>query len=116
MQNTDNMKELFTTYVGEFLTMLTAVFGGWFYKKKKESVTNHNSSIDHGARAVNIYKEALEDLGICYEKKYKNIITLYESSEQLLRNEIMELKNKIKILRKENISLKRRIEDLKKQL
>ena len=115
MQNTDNMKELFTTYVGEFLTVLTAGFGGWFYNRKKDSNNNHNAAIDHGARAVNIYKEALEDLGICYEKKYKNIITLYESREQLLRNEIMELKNKIKILRKENISLKRRIEDLKKQ-
>lgn len=110
------MKDFFTTYTGEFLTALTAGFGGWFFGRKKQAVEIKSSEIDNGAKAVNLYKETLDDLGFRYEQKYKDVVALYDSREKLLRDEITMLKNKIKMLRQENISLKRRVGELEKQL
>jgi hypothetical protein len=110
------MKDFFTSYLGELLTVIIAGFGGWFFGRKKQAVEIQSTEIDNGAKAVNLYKETLDDLGVRYEQKYKDVVALYESREKLLRDEIIMLKNKIKMLRQENISLKKRSGELEKQL
>lgn len=110
------MKDFFTTYVGEFLTALTAGFGGWFFGRKKQNAEITSAEIDNEIKLSDYYKTMLDDLGNRYEQKYKDVVALYESREKLLRDEITMLKNKIKMLRQENISLKRRVGELEKQL
>lgn len=110
------MKALFIEYCGQLITVIIAGFGGWFFGRKKQAVEIQGTEIDNGAKAVNLYKEALDDLGLRYEQKYKYVVNLYESREKLLRDEISMLKNKIKMLRVENISFKKRIGELENQL
>ncbi len=111
-----NMKEFITSYIGEFISVVIAGFGGWFFGRKKQNAEVTSAEIDNEIKLSDYYKTMLDDLGSRYEQKYKDITALYESREKLLRDEITMLKNKIKILRQENISLKKRISELEKEV
>lgn len=110
------MKEFLTSYIGEFLTAIIAAFCGWFFSRRKQRAEVNSSEIDNGAKAVNLYKETLDDLGNRYEKKYQDIVALYNNREKLLRDEIAMLKSKLKMLKQENISLKKRVSELETQI
>lgn len=110
------MKEFLTSYLGEFISVVIAGFGGWFFGRKKQNAELKSAEIDNEIKLSDYYKILLDDLGSRYEEKYKDIAALYDSREKLLRDEITMLKNKIRILRQENISLKNRISELEKEV
>lgn len=78
-----------------------AIFGGigallmWFPNRKKQQVEVDTTEIDNGSKVVALYKDALDDLEIRYENKYKhleemskNIEKLFEKKEAILLQEI----------------------------
>jgi hypothetical protein len=69
--------------------------GGWFWTRKKTDAEATGSEIDNGTKVVDLYKAAMDDLGVRYEEKYqhvqelsKNISDLFESKEKTLIQEI----------------------------
>lgn len=59
------------------------------------------------------YKVMLDDLGARYEKKFQEIVGMYDKKVQMLEDEIKLLKRKIFNLEKENKELLNRLKDEK---
>lgn len=89
------MFEVITPWINEFIFGIIGMLIVWFPNRKKQTVEVNTVEIDNGSKVVTLYKDALEDLGNRYEKKYldvesqaKNIATLFENREKLLLQEI----------------------------
>jgi hypothetical protein len=89
------MFELISPYLSEGFSATLAALVAWFFTRKKQNVEVTTTEIDNGAKVVDLYKSALDDLSIRYENKYKhveemskNISDLFDSKEKTLLQEI----------------------------
>lgn len=102
------MNEIIIGVVGVFTTFFATYFTFLFAKSKytqeveklKVEVLAAQKStetidIENGSKVVDLYKDALDDLGIRYEEKYKhvdemskNISNLFDAKEKTLLQEI----------------------------
>lgn len=94
--------------IGGFLTK----GGEWIFNRHTVEEDVKAKEIDNEVKLADYYKTMLDDLGDRYEKKYSDIVSLYESKEKVLRDEIILLKSKVGMLKKENAELRKRIAEL----
>lgn len=102
----------------ELYIALAAAGGGiltqsanWFFGKKKNNAEVKGKEIDNEIKLSEYYIKMLDDLSIRYEKKYKDIVMLYERKERILQDEITLLNRKVKMLKQENNELRRKIKE-----
>lgn len=86
----------------------------WFFVRREKQEDVKGKEIDNEVKLADYYKIMLDDLSKRYETKYTDIVTLYESKEKILKDEITLLNRKISDLKKENIALRKRIKELEK--
>ncbi|SNA83435.1 conserved hypothetical protein [Flavobacterium psychrophilum] len=96
------MYQTLQPYLSEFFTAVIGAFVAWFFTRKKQEVDVKKqeadvttTDIDNGAKVVDLYKSAMDDLGVRYEEKYKhiaemskNISDLFDAKEKVLLQEI----------------------------
>lgn len=89
------MYEIIKPYLGEAFTALVVGLPTWYLTKRKNNAEVSTTEIDNGAKVVDLYKSALDDLPARYEEKYKhveemadNVEKLFEKKEALLLQEI----------------------------
>ncbi len=107
-----------------FIGILGFIFGGggfvmWFLERKKYSevvaglkAENESKELENDKTVINIYKEGLDDLGVRYEAKYKDLVNTYDRKVKLLEEEILLKERIISNLKRENRDLKRTIREL----
>lgn len=67
--------------------------------------------INNSGKVVDLYKQALDDLAVRYEKKFEEISGLYERKIKVLEDEIKLHKRMVLSLKKENASLRRQLKE-----
>lgn len=89
------MYEIIQPYLDNAVTGFIGGFLGWFFTRKKLNAEVTTTEIDNGAKVVDLYKSALDDLSVRYEDKYKhveemskNISDLFDAKEKTLLQEI----------------------------
>lgn len=89
------MIDFISPYFGELFSALIAGFFGWFFTKRKQNADATSTEIENGSKVVQLYKDALDDLPLRFEDKYKhleemalNIEKLFEKKELILMQEI----------------------------
>jgi len=112
------MNEVYISLVGGAATFL-AGFTGWFWGRRKSDaealtieVDAKGKEIDNEIKLSSTYKDMLDDLGTRYEKKYSDIVALYEQKASIMQDEINLLKSKNKMLTQENTALRKKIKEL----
>jgi len=94
---------------------LTTVSAYIFARRKTRAealdieVRSKTTEIENDIRISDYYKVLLDDLTDRYEKKYKELVTLYENKEKVLKEEIA-------LLRRQNTDLKKQNNELRKRL
>ena len=113
------MEDLFKEHFGTLIATLITGFGGWFFGRRKSNAEAsiveadyESKEIDNGGKIVSMYKEAIDDLGNRYEKKYQEVAAIYDKKIEILEAEIKLQKQIISGLKKENSELKQRIKEL----
>lgn len=103
--------------------IITTIFGGGsltayiFERKKNIAVTKgveadvDSKDIQNGKDVVSMYKEAMDDLNHRYEKKFNDIVEMYDRKMKVLEDEIKLHKRMNTALKKENADLKRQLKD-----
>lgn len=94
--------------VGGFLTKGAE----WVFTRKSTQEELKSKEIDNQVKLAEYYKVMLDDLSARYEDKFQQIVTLYESKEKILRDEMSLLDRKVKMLKAENLELRKRIKEL----
>lgn len=90
--------DLLVDFVQEHLGTALGLFVGglakWFWDKynPKEKAEVTTTEIENGTKVVELYKDALDDLGTRYENKFKELNDLWEKKTQILKEEIEFLK------------------------
>ena len=116
------MKDIFLEYIlphiAEFASLVLSGFAGFIFGRKKqnaetESIEVNNDSVEiaNVAKIAEVYKNTLDDLGLRYEKKFNEIISLYEQKVKLLHDEINLQKRIIEHLKEENKTLHKKLKD-----
>lgn len=89
------MFEIIKPYLGEAFTAIVVGLPTWFIARRKNNADATTTEIDNGAKVVDLYKSALDDLSVRYEDKYKhveqmskNISDLFDAKEKTLLQEI----------------------------
>ena len=91
------------------------IIGYIFERSKNKAITKgveadvDSKDIQNGKDVVSMYKEAMDDLNHRYEKKFNDIVDMYDRKMKVLEDEI-------KLHKRMNTSLKRENADLKRQL
>ena len=93
-------------------------FTGWFFRRRYENATAEekeadakSKEIDNEIKLSDYYKNMLDDLGGRYEKKFADIVSIYEQKATLQQDEINLLKSKNKMLVQENTALRKKLKD-----
>jgi hypothetical protein len=106
-----------------FTIILGYLFGAggvsafFFERRKNKAVTKGveaevtTKELNNSGKVVDLYKAALDDLELRYEKKYQEITALYERKIKVLESEIKLHKRIISDLKKENLELRRKLKD-----
>jgi predicted RNase H-like nuclease (RuvC/YqgF family) len=91
---------------------------GWFFERRKRiaeangmEAENESKEIDNGSKVVELYRSALDDLGVRYEKKFAEVVDLYERKIKVLEDEIRLHKRIISNLKKENSELRKQLKE-----
>lgn len=88
-----------------------------FERRKNTAVTKgveadvDSKDIQNGKDVVSMYKEALNDLNNRYEKKFNDIVLMYDRKMKVLEDEIKLHKRMNTALKRENADLKRQLKD-----
>ena len=117
-----NMQEILhehiLPHIASFIGALLTGFAGFIFGRKKqnaevESIEVNNDSVEiaNVTKIAEVYKNTLDDLGLRYEKKFNEIISLYEQKVQLLHDEINLQKRIIEHLKEENKMLHKKLKD-----
>jgi molecular chaperone GrpE (heat shock protein) len=109
------MMNFLQLYVGEIMTALIAGLVGWFFTRKKQKVDVTTTEIDNAAKMMQMYKDALDDLGDRYENKYNSVAKLYEDKETVLKMEVEYLKKELNLWKKKYNDLLREFNNYKKE-
>lgn len=99
------------------IAIITTIFGtggvlGYYFERRKRMAEAESKEINNGQQVVNLYKNALDDLAIRYEKKFEEISSLYERKIKVLEDEIKVHKRYVSTLKKETADLRRQIKIL----
>jgi phage host-nuclease inhibitor protein Gam len=86
-------------------------FFGWFWTRKKQAAEVTTTDIDNGAKVVELYKAAMDDLGARYELKYKHLEEMSKSIENLFANKERMLQQELELLRKQVALYKKMYDD-----
>jgi hypothetical protein len=112
------MKEIILNNLDTFVgAVLTGIAGFLFGKKKLNAevagldADNEGKEIENADKLVKLYKEAIDDLGVRYEVKFKEVTAMYDSKVKLLEDEINLHKRIIAQLKEENTMLRTKIKD-----
>lgn len=107
------MNEIYVAIGGGIGTVIGG-FSGWFFRRRYENATAEekeadakSKEIDNDIKLANYYKDMLDDLGSRYEKKYADIVSIYDQKAALQQEEISLLKSHKKMLLQENAALKK---------
>lgn len=104
-------------------TILGYIFGSGFLgayifeRRKNNAVTKgveadvDSKDIQNGKDVVSMYKEALIDSNKIYEKKFNDIVQMYDRKTKVLEDEIKLHKRMNTALKRENADLKRQLKD-----
>ena len=84
--------DFFKDYAGEALALFLGGLINFIFNKRKEKAGVTTTEIENGSKVVDLYKEALDDLPIRYEKKFSELNELWEKKVQILKEEIEFLK------------------------
>ena len=105
-------------HIGAFISMILTGIAGFLFGKKKLNaeveglnVENESKDIDNADKLVSVYQKILDDLGMRYELKFREITSLYEDKIKLMQDEINSLKRTVKLLKEENQMLRQRLKD-----
>ena len=98
--------------LSSIITLFFGGFVGWFFKRKRENAEAKSLEIDNEVKLSKYYKELLEDLGKKYKEEFKEVTSLFESKENILKDEISILNRKLKMLTQENKALRTKIKRL----
>ncbi|AZA84797.1 cell wall anchor protein [Chryseobacterium lactis] len=112
------MIELFKEHIGTFLSLVVSGSAGWFFGRRKLNAEvegmdadNEGKKLENDEKLVNLYKEALDDLGNRYESKFKEFSEISERKIKLLEEEINIQKRINEQLRAENAVLKAKLKE-----
>ncbi|NCT19420.1 MAG: hypothetical protein COS42_04570 [Flavobacteriales bacterium CG03_land_8_20_14_0_80_35_15] len=81
-----------------------------FEKRKNKAITS-GLETDNEAKIIKIYVAALDDLGVRYEKKFIEIVEMYERKVKVLEDEIKLHKRINNNLKRENLDLRRQLDN-----
>jgi hypothetical protein len=81
------MYEIFQPYLDNAFTTLLGGFAGWFFTRKKNNAEVATTEIDNGGAVVKLYKDALDDLPLRYEERYKHIEEMSKGVEKLFEQQ-----------------------------
>jgi hypothetical protein len=98
--------------LSSLLTLFFGGFVGWFFKRKSENAKAKSLEIDNEVKLSKYYKELLDDLGRKYKEEFKEVTSLFQSKENILKDEILILNRKVKMLTQENKALKATIKKM----
>lgn len=82
-------------------------------KTKQEQENAESIEIDNEIKLANYYKLLLDDLGERYERKYSEIVAMYDRKVSMLEEEITVLNRRIVTLTQENKALNNLVKQLK---
>ncbi|RWW91868.1 hypothetical protein [Flavobacterium cerinum] len=112
------INELYVAIGGGIGTVLGG-FSGWFFRRRYENASAEEKEadakgkeIDNEIKLSDYYKIMLDDLGTRYDKKFSDIISVYEQKANLQQDEINLLKSKNRMLGQENAALRKRVKEL----
>lgn len=119
------MKELLTEPIVGFLGALLTGLAGFLFGKRKllaevagMNADNEGKEIENADKLVNLYKEALDDLGSRYETKFKEFSDLSDKKVLMLQQQIdfqkrinEQLKAENNLLKAENTMLKTKLKE-----
>ncbi|WP_312398784.1 hypothetical protein [Chryseobacterium sp.] len=112
------MIELFKEHIGTFLSLIVTGSAGWFFGRRKidaevEGIDadNEGKKLENDDKLVNLYKDALDDLGNRYEAKFKEFSEISERKIRLLEEEINIQKRINEQLKAENTLLKEKLKE-----
>lgn len=106
--------------IGIIISSLFGVGGIWGYlfeRKKNKAIANgleadaDSKDIQNGKDVVTMYKGALDDLNDRYEKKFNDVVEMYDRKLKVLEDEIKLHKRMNTALKRENADLKRQLKD-----
>lgn len=83
-----------------------------FLQRRKTKAEADSKVITNGHQVVNLYKDALDDLSVRYEKKYKELEAMYDQKAKLLSEENKIYKRQVSTLKKENLELRKKLKIL----
>lgn len=109
------MNDLAKEIVILVITAFTGGFFGWFFTRRKQNAEATGSEIDNGSKVVELYKEALDDLPIRYEKKFIDLDDLFLQKEKILKEEIEFLKRERDLWKKKYNDLLKEYNKYKKE-
>ncbi|PKP26193.1 MAG: hypothetical protein CVU03_05000 [Bacteroidetes bacterium HGW-Bacteroidetes-2] len=93
--------------LGAFLTKLVE----WIFNKKSQKEDTRAKVIQNEISLADAYKKQLDDLEVRYEKKFVEIVTMYDRKVRVLEDEITLLNRKVKMLKSDNTELRKRIKE-----
>lgn len=116
----DNFLNDVSASVVAFLGTIFASTAGYLFGRKKNAqeifgmqADNEGKEIENADKLVHLYKDALDDLGNRYEKKFHDVTELYDRKIKLLDDEINLHKRIITQLKSENTLLRRKLKEHK---
>ena len=89
------------------------VFGRGKLRAETEGLEaeNEGKELENADKLVRLYKDAIDDLGSRYEKKYQEVTALYENKVRLLEDELKMHKRIINQLKSEIAALRKRLKE-----
>jgi len=81
------MFEIVRPYLSEAFTALIVGLPTWYFTKRKNNADATTTEIDNGAKVVDLYKSALDDLPVRYEERYKHIDDIAKGVEKLFEQQ-----------------------------
>jgi hypothetical protein len=86
------MYSLLQPYLVLIVTAFVGGLFGWFFTRRKYKVEVDSTEIGNGGAIIKQYKEALDDLPLRYEEKFKALNELFDQKDLILKEEISFLK------------------------
>lgn len=87
------MIEIIQPYIGEAITALIGGVAGWFFSRKKQLAELQANELDNVDKAVKIYREMIENLGL----QLKTAIAELDEAKKTIK----ELEEKVEALTRE---------------
>ena len=88
----NTMIEILKPYISELITAITVGVPTWYMARRKNNADATTAEIGNDSAIIKQYKEALGDLPLRYEEKFKALNELFDQKDLILKEEISFLK------------------------